>query len=1172
MKRKLLTLGIVFALILAAVFTFSSCNQKCEHNWEGGVTKAPTCEEAGEAKYKCTLCEETKTETLDALNHNYYPEWEWNGTNDADLTLVCKNNSSHKIDGISVSINVETTAPTCLEDGKRTYIATASYNGKEYTDMLVNSTQATLEHNYVNGACTKCLSLNPSCKHENTENKVIDAKALGACGGYIVTEDCTACGVSVDVRVYLACDVDINTSVSDDGVTTKKGECAYCGLEQTQKSYTYENEYGCVRYTRYVGSISIDGKSVVENYMQTYNHRNHYTNEVYITSEEAGFEFCGEARVSMCEDCGEIVDYYDFEDCMMITSTDEDGTTINCCERCSLCVVNTYKQETIDCQLTVSGRMTISRYGYSDRVYFDRSSSMVISTNHTYDEPKYNFISDKDCESGYYTLQECSECGYTAVSSIYSHALVKSEKHTLEDCDGEGYIEFESCLCGEEKDYNVDSCAYYYDTIYDEDDDEIEHRIERRRCSSCGLWIEIDSYTKTIGCKTGEYVTFTVYNDENPTNIIFEDTICLETYESHDFNYNNPEVELFGDDCNDGYKVTYKCENCDETYERTSSGHSYLYYTYDFSDYLTEGTCASGGVVVKKCPCGAARGFEERTNCTFDTEVKTTIDNDGNVHNITTRSCEACGTIIVYDNATYVKDCFARDISRISVTVGGTKIINEFSMLQDEYESHKYVYSFEMNGSDCEDGYTANGICQDCGEKTSQSGSTHTTYPIQIVDFSEHNGCKTHYMSIARCACGENKKCEYDKETFTMEENGNTEVWSCTSCQYKIVKTTNDVADGCLHTVTSDVTLKYGSQTIVEFEEAYNYYAHESMVPYLYTEEKIVDGDEYTYVYYGKQCQECQLVELEIQTVDLDNETNGQYYYLYDFTPSESGYYTIDGLSSQDTYAYLYKGNEQIAANDDDGIGNQFQICAYLEAGTKYTYKIRNYNSNSYAPVTFRFVKDNIDCEHSSGSEEMIASIPCQMNYYARCCSYCGEICSSSIRVEEITEHITQSNVIVNENGKFEISGSSCPCGEVEAPEAQTSKFGPSDINLVMIETSGDYYEFTYTPAESGYYTIYGIATQDTKVTLYQNGTSVDYDDDGGFGNNQFLLKSYLTAGETYTYQVRFYNDSRTGDLPFIIVPSSYLDDCYHDGTITVEYDGRIYTLCKNCLIPITMR
>ncbi len=94
------------------------------HTWNDGVvTKAPTCTEAGSAKYTCTVCGETTNTPIPALGHS------WN-------------------DGV-------TTQPTCTEAGATVYTCTAC--GATRTDAI-----DPLGHNYgSDGRCTRCGAVDP---------------------------------------------------------------------------------------------------------------------------------------------------------------------------------------------------------------------------------------------------------------------------------------------------------------------------------------------------------------------------------------------------------------------------------------------------------------------------------------------------------------------------------------------------------------------------------------------------------------------------------------------------------------------------------------------------------------------------------------------------------------------------------------------------------------------------------------------------------------------------------------------------------------------------------------------------------------------------------------------------------------------------------------------------
>ena len=66
---------------------------KLEHTWDKGtVTKEPTCTETGVKTYKCTKCGETRTETIDALGHD------WSGWEAVDAEYhahICRTCGEH---------------------------------------------------------------------------------------------------------------------------------------------------------------------------------------------------------------------------------------------------------------------------------------------------------------------------------------------------------------------------------------------------------------------------------------------------------------------------------------------------------------------------------------------------------------------------------------------------------------------------------------------------------------------------------------------------------------------------------------------------------------------------------------------------------------------------------------------------------------------------------------------------------------------------------------------------------------------------------------------------------------------------------------------------------------------------------------------------------------------
>ena len=170
--------------------TYSVCN----HSWDKGtVTTDPTCTKDGVKTYTCSLCGETKTETVAALGHKY-----------TDGKCSVCGECNHSWDEGNV-----TTDPTCTASGVKTY--TCSLCGGTKTETV-----AALGHNMENGSCTRCgesdncdhfwrlpVTVSPTCEKE---------------GSY--TETC------------LFCQAKRTEVLPARGHKYTAGRCYYCGKEQ----------------------------------------------------------------------------------------------------------------------------------------------------------------------------------------------------------------------------------------------------------------------------------------------------------------------------------------------------------------------------------------------------------------------------------------------------------------------------------------------------------------------------------------------------------------------------------------------------------------------------------------------------------------------------------------------------------------------------------------------------------------------------------------------------------------------------------------------------------------------------------------------------------------------------------------------------------------------------
>ena len=182
------------------------------------VAEVPaTCEETGvKAHWVCSVCgklfsdaegkNETTLEalTISTLGHDYgEPAWTWTGYESAKATFTCSRDASH-VEEVTAAVTSEITTPaSCESTGVRTYTATVTLDGKNYTDT-----------------CTETL---PSLGHKT---QLVGAKpATCTEDGYTGDEVCTVCQEVVKKGEVIPAT----------GHDYKDGKCTNCG--ETDPNY-----------------------------------------------------------------------------------------------------------------------------------------------------------------------------------------------------------------------------------------------------------------------------------------------------------------------------------------------------------------------------------------------------------------------------------------------------------------------------------------------------------------------------------------------------------------------------------------------------------------------------------------------------------------------------------------------------------------------------------------------------------------------------------------------------------------------------------------------------------------------------------------------------------------------------------------------------------------------
>ncbi|MBQ7688847.1 MAG: dockerin type I repeat-containing protein [Clostridia bacterium] len=184
--------------------------KQTSHTWNGGkVTKAATCTAAGVKTYTCSVCNTTKTETINATGHSYGA---WTNLNATQHQRICANDASH-IEKANHTWNggMVTKTPTCSETGIKTYTCTVC-NATKTETVAKNAANHAGGTELRNAAAATCLAAGYSgdtyCKgcgakiasgsaisktaHSFNAGTVTKAATCSATGSKTVT--CTVCG------------------------------------------------------------------------------------------------------------------------------------------------------------------------------------------------------------------------------------------------------------------------------------------------------------------------------------------------------------------------------------------------------------------------------------------------------------------------------------------------------------------------------------------------------------------------------------------------------------------------------------------------------------------------------------------------------------------------------------------------------------------------------------------------------------------------------------------------------------------------------------------------------------------------------------------------------------------------------------------------------------------
>ncbi len=762
-------------------------------------TTAPTCTEKGEKAFACSACGQSYTQTIPATGH----AWQI-GETIAAPTCIATGSQERTCTGCNTTYLEElpklphtysagsevTKEPTCTEPGEETLTCTC---GATKTTPI-----PTVDHKYEGGKCTMCQRSEGDCDHKTFTTGYVDFAKHGACGGVLFYRTC-ACGEVMDMfleRGEVICDMegdsDVDTDENGNQKLSSEGTCPDCGLYMLANA-TASRTDGCSYSVTGDCFIRLGDKTLFDGGVYTPPFEEHENTE----QRTVPLGTCGTSiSARFCTDCDKAVSSGNIrmncnigEGDMVMTETEVNGVTnIHAETTCPDCGIHLVGDQYAEWETPCTGTYYEKTYVYlGDTVLFAYEDS-DFGERHDVEE-SYTLLGDT-CEDGVRVETACKKCDLAYAYKTTRHQTGTKTFDLAELGGCAGSIQLRVCEACDKKlaVYGLDSeCDFSYN---DGSENGSSEEYSCRTCRSCGLvWEQITTRSDRVNCQ---------YIRTSTEKLTIGDKEILQSSESwthtqHDVEYT---YTLKGESCNDGYTGVGTCRDCGETQTTSGMGHNTEYIELDLK---TLGAC--GGIVeTRTCQvCKKITSWDAYNFSCGAPEVRDQyVDAEGNTHTTWTLRCTKCGMTRVEDQwDTKVGSCQAETNERLTITLGSDTIFDQTSGYT--YTTHDMTYSFRLNGKSCEDGYTATATCRSCGVTENDSGMSHRTYPVKIIDLSKHGSACGGAIHLYSCACGAdgymstgNLSCETGWTHGAYMEDGvryEVETMECKSCNLRIQNT-----------------------------------------------------------------------------------------------------------------------------------------------------------------------------------------------------------------------------------------------------------------------------------------------------------------------------------------------------------------------------------------------
>ena len=278
------------------------------------------------------------------------------------------------------------------------------------------------------------------------------------------------------------------------------------------------------------------------------------------------------------------------------------------------------------------------------------------------------------------------------------------------------------------------------------------------------------------------------------------------------------------------------------------------------------------------------------------------------------------------------------------------------------------------------------------------------------------------------------------------------------------------------------------------------------------------------------------------------------------FVPDYDGLYVFESSDTSDTRAYLYDSTgSEITSDDDGGNDGNFRITYQLTAGCVYYYDVRYWSSDltGTIPLSLARIDDlaTMDIELGSasvaiseeGGSRRLRFTPNEDGTYVlhssgfddtKACLYdeAGNKLVSDDDGGEGSNFLISYELEAGRTYYYDVSyWSSGTTGTMELLLVKMSGDAVVEIEpgsfTATIELAGIRRRLAFACTEGGTYVLESAGDTDTVAYLYdETGTELASNDDGGKDGN-FRLSYVLKAGQTYYYEVGYFDSGVAGTL-----------------------------------------